>query len=357
MLHPLIQTLRRLLPVVAAISTATAAPGNASEGDPKGKRFDLTARASKIDPEAREHPEIGFTFGTDQKPNDVEHACVDTRVPDQGKLVIWLMGHNQELFEHVSGYGLHAIQVHYANGWFAKLYSGKPPADDLFLSKVRVEAATGEDFSEAVTIPKHDGIMERAYQFVKWLDHENPEGRWKQFLTDDGKGLRWDKVILSGISHGSTTAARMAKQVKVDRVVMFSGPRDQFEVWQKLPSATPENRYFGFSHVLDDGWSGDHYCRSWQLLGLTKFGPIVNVDSAKPPYGNTRRLTSEADVNHDAKRAHGAVVPGKGSPKDPSGAYQYENVWRYLFTHPVDQTGEEVAPEGDCVIDQRAQLK
>lgn len=338
------------------ITLGTGTAFSAEPQAPSGKRFDLTARASKIDPTAREHPEISFTFGTDAKPQDLEHACVDTRVPDQGKLVIWLMGHNQELFEHVSGYGLHAIQVHYANGWFGKLYSGKPPADDLFLSKVRLEAATGEDFSESVSIPKADGIMERSYQFVKWLDRENPDGRWKQFLTDDGKGLRWDKVILSGISHGSTTAARMAKHVKVDRVVMFSGPRDQFEVWQKLPSATPENRYFGFSHVLDDGWVGDHYCRSWSLLGLTEFGPIVNVDSTKPPFGNTRRLTSEADVNHDAKRAHGAVVPGKGSPKDQAGAYLYENVWRYLFTHPVEQTGEEVAPEGDCVIDQRKDL-
>lgn len=349
----LIRTLLRLLPILGTLSTSMAEPGTPATGNPSGRRFDLTARASRIDPEAKEHPEIGFVFGTAEKPQDLEHACVDTRVPDQGKLVIWLMGHNQELFEHVSGYGLHAIQVHYANGWFSKLYSGKPPADDLFLSKVRLEAATGEDVSEAVSIPGPDSIKQRSYQFVKWLDHENPEGRWNQFLTDDGKDLRWDKVILSGISHGSTTAARMAKAVKVDRVVMFSGPRDQFEVWQKLPSATPENRYFGFSHVLDDGWTGDHYCRSWQLLGLTKFGPIVNVDASKPPFGNSRRLTSEADVNHDAKRAHSAVVPGKGSPKNSSGAYLYEDVWRYVFTHPVDQTGEEVAPEGDCTIHQR----
>jgi hypothetical protein len=346
----LTRTLQRLIPFLAVLTTSPAAPEKAAAG----KRFDLTARASKIDPLAKEHPEIGFTFGTDQKPQDLEHACVDTRVADQGKLVIWLMGHNQELFEHVSSYGLHAIQVHYANGWFSKLYSGAPPADDLFLSKIRLEAATGEDHSPAVSIPKPDSIMERSYQFVKWLDRENPEGRWKQFLTDDGKGLRWDKVILSGISHGSTTAARMAKAVKVDRVVMFSGPRDQFEVWQKLPSVTPENRYFGFSHVLDDGWVADHYCRSWQLLGLAKFGPLVNVDAAKSPFGNTRRLISEADMNRDAKRAHSGVVPGKGSPKNPAGAYLYEDVWRYVFTHPVDQAGEEVAPEADCTINQRS---
>jgi hypothetical protein len=255
-----------LRPFLLALLTASAIA--APKADPAPKRHDLKARASKIDRKAKEHPEISFVFGTDAKPQDLQHACIDTRVPSTGKLVIWLMGHNQGLFERVSGYGHHAIQVHYANGWFGKLYGGPPPEDDLFLSKIRLEAATGNDVSKAVSIPKADSIMGRSLEFVKWLDRENPQGNWKQFIAPGGRDLIWDKVILTGISHGATTAARMAKHVKVDRVVMFSGPRDQFDVWQALPSATPGNRYFGFTHILDDGWKADHYPRSWQLLKL-----------------------------------------------------------------------------------------
>jgi hypothetical protein len=321
--------------------------------DPSPKRYDLKARASIIDPQAKEHPGISFVFGSDQKPADLEHSCVDTRAPDQGKLVIWLMGHNQGLFERVSGYGLHAIQVHYANGWFPKLYSGDPPADDLFLSKIRLEAATGEDLSDKVTIPKPDSIMGRSVEFVKWLARENPQAGWKQFLADDGKDLRWEKVILSGISHGSTTAARMAKHVKVDRVVMFSGPRDQYEAWQALPSATPANRFFAFTHILDDGWKNDHYCRSWQMLKLQDYGPLVNVGNTPPPFGNSRRLITDADVKGDAKRAHSGVIPGGAAPKDASGKYLHEEVWRYLFTHPAEKTGNPVPMDPDCRMDQR----
>lgn len=90
---------------------------------------------------------------------------------------------------------------------------------------------------------------------------------------------------------------------------MLCGPRHQYQTWQGLPSATPANRFFGFSHVLDGGWTGDHYCRSWQLLGLAEFGPIVNVDQSKPPYGNTRRLITDGDVKGDDKRAHSSVTP------------------------------------------------
>lgn len=342
-----------LLSLVLSGTSSPAAPAAPAYQDSSPKRYDLTARASQIDPLAKPHPEIGFLFEKDGKPQDVEHAVVDTRVAPQGKLVIWLMGHNQGLFERISSYGLHGIQVHYANGWFGKLSKEAPEGDDLYFSRIRLEAATGEDFSKHIEIPKPDGIMERSYQFVKWLDREHPQGRWNQFLTADGKGLQWDKVILSGISHGSTTAARFAKHQKVDRVVMFSGPRDQLEAWQKLPSATPQNRYFAFTHVLDGGWTGDHYCRSWLMLGLNQFGPLVNVETTKPPYGDTRRLITDADVKGNPERAHGAVVPGKSAIKDASGKEAHEDVWRYLFTHPVEEVGDAVPAEADCRMDLR----
>jgi hypothetical protein len=299
--------------------------------DPKPQRYELTARASILDPRTKPHPEIDFVFEKDGKPADVQHASVDSRVKPQGKLVIWLMGYGAPLFERVNSYGLHAIQVHYANGWFSKFGNAAPPTDDKFLGKIRLEAATGEDFSEVVNIPKPDGMMERARVFVKWLAKENPAGRWEQFLTEDGQGLRWDRVIISGASHGATVSARFAKYQRVDRVVMFCGPRDQFETWQGLPSATPTNRFFGFSHVLDDGWSGDHYCRSWELLGL-----------------QPRRLITKADVKNDPKRAHGCVVPGGSAIKDAAGKFIHEDVWRYLFTHPVEQTGEPTPHDSDC---------
>jgi hypothetical protein len=322
--------------------------------DPQPQRYELSARASQIDPRAKEHPEIDFVFTKDGKSADTERAMVDTRVKPQGKLVIWLMGYNGQLFERVSSYGLHAVQVHYANGWFGKLSRLAPPGDDKYLGKIRLEAATGEAFSDAVAIPKPDGMQERSFQFVSWLAKQNPEARWDYFLTDDQKGIRWDRVIISGSSHGSTTAARFAIHQKVDRVVMFCGPRDQYDNWQALPSATPSNRFFGFSHVLDGGWTGDHYCRSWELLGLHQYGPIVNVDESRPPYGNTRRLITSADVGNDDRRAHSSVVPGNAAVKDAAGKFIHEDVWRYLFTHPVDSVGQPVPRDPECQVERRS---
>ena len=324
--------------LVACVITSQAADSG---------RKTLTARASELDPRAQSHPEIDFVFEKDGKPQDIQNASVNTSVKMQGKLVIWLMGHSDALFERLNGYGLHAIQVHYANKWFGKL----KPTDRMARGNVRLEAAVGRDVSDQINIPQPDSMMERSYQFVKWLAKEHPAGKWKQFLTADGKSLQWEKVIISGSSHGSTTAARFAKEVKVDRVVMLCGPRDQDQDWQGIPSATPANRYFGFSHVLDGGWSGEHYCRSWELLGMHQFGPIVNVDGNQPPYANTRRLISAADVGGNADKAHGAVTPGKSSPKSADGTLAYEPVWKYLYTHPVELTGEPGAIDPNCQKD------
>lgn len=313
-----------------------------------GKKFTFTARASEIDPRTREHPEIGFVFNRKGKPADNQYASVDTRVRPGGHLVIWLMEPKPELFDRLNSYGYHAIQVTYPREWFSAMDKLRKDGDANHFSGIRLEAATGEDHTKLIDIPKPDCLMERAYRLVIHLDRRNPEGNWKQFLSRDGKGLDWEKVILSGASHGSTTAARLAKEIKVARVVMFSGPRDQTEKWQGLRSATPPERFFAFTHVLDDGWKNHHYCRSWLMLGLHHFGPIVNVDETRPPYRNTRRLISTADVGNNPGRAHSASTPGGSSPKDKKGAYLYEDAWRYLFTHPVAKTGNPVKPEERC---------
>ena len=340
----------RVHPVVVPLACCWIAlmggspPTVAAADDAAATRRVLTARAGTLDDRARPHPEINFVFEKDGKPQDVQHASVDTAVPPRGRLVVWLMGYNDALFQRLNAYGLHAVQPHYANGWFAVV----KPTDRLARGLVRLEAATGRDVSPQVDIPFPDGMAERTRRFVEWLAQEHPEGKWSQFLAADGSGIDWSKVCVAGASHGATTAARFAQDVKVDRVVMLCGPRDQDQDWQAQESATPAERFFGFSHVLDGGWSGDHYCRSWELLGLARFGPIVDVDAAAPPYSNTRRLVSAADVGGDANRAHGAVTPGRASPQSPDGTPRYEPVWRYLFTHPVDAVGAEVPRDPDC---------
>lgn len=309
----------------------------------EGEHFKFKVRASEIDSKVKSYPKIGFVLEDGKgKAQDTQHASVDTGVDSKGRLAIWLMAPKQELMDRINSYGIHAIQVHYARQWFGKCCQQRPVSEHC-RGNMRLEAATGEDHSDEADIAPRDSIKGRALAFVKHLAKTNPEGKWAQFLNDGGDDLVWEKVILTGASHGSTTASRLAKHTKVARVVAFCGPRDQYQAWQGLDSATPKNRYFGFSHVKDMGWAEFHYQRSWEMMGLHEFGPIVDVDKSKPPYGNTRRLITDFDVKGNANRAHSSVTPGSSSFKARDGSYKHEAVWRYLFTHPVDQIGRAVA--------------
>src|SRR5687768_15959299 len=119
------------------------------------------------------------------------------------------MGYNGQLFDRISSYGLHGIQVHYANGWFGKL-NKEPPPDDKYLGRIRLEAATGADVSNPRKSPLPDLMMVRAYQFVQHLAKDHPQGKLDQVQSADGKGLEWDKSIMLGSSPRATTSARFA---------------------------------------------------------------------------------------------------------------------------------------------------
>jgi len=73
-----------------------------------------------------------------------------------------------------------------------------------------------------------------------------------------------------------------------------------------------------------------------------------------PPYGNSRRLITDADVKNDARRAHSSVVPGGAAVKNASGKFIHEPVWRYLFTHPVEQVGKPVPHDPSCPMNLRS---
>src|ERR1043165_3837807 len=136
-----------------ALSRLALGP-SAFAADSAPQRFHVTKRASEIDSRAKEHPEIDFVFADKAgKVQDLEHAVVDTRVAPRGRLVIWLMGYPEKLFDRLTDYGLHAIQVHYANKWFG-IIPAKERDDGTSLGKMRLEATTGEDASPLCAIPK-----------------------------------------------------------------------------------------------------------------------------------------------------------------------------------------------------------
>jgi hypothetical protein len=153
-----------------------------------------------------------------------------------------------------------------------------------------------------------------------------PGEDWGYFLNQDGT-VRWSDVGFTGFSHGAQSAARFARHLRVYRAVSQSGPRDngcgkgqatgdfdpnnlpwrpvgptcdathccvdRIYSWLDEPSATPIDRYYGFTGK-NDGQYGD-IMFSMDRMGY--LGDFVNVHTATAPYGGSHRFYGNTGHN------------------------------------------------------------
>jgi hypothetical protein len=251
-------------------------------------------------------------------------ALLDRAVEPKGRLIVYLhgagerevCGEGERGFERLlAGMGFHVLSPCYVADYDFKLCG-----DDG--RGCRLEAFDGIDRSGAIDIHAADSIERRVAMGLRYLQARDPGGDWQFFL--DGARPRWTAIVLSGRSHGASSAGLIAKQREVARVVMLAGPLDRGQAWLGAPSVTPIARFFGFSHEDDAQFAG--HLEAWATMGLP--GPPTSIDRASPPYGGSHQLTSSAPTGH----AHSSLVLGASTPLGDDGITPlYLPVWRYLY--------------------------
>lgn len=290
---------------------------------------DTGPRVDRTDPRLHEttfrasEAESGATQG-----DGLESAHLDTRVAPLGRLVVYLHGAgtpadgaecgSRELTTLIAGWGFHALNVCYVAG-----YGVENCGDDI--AACRLEAFDGTDRSPALDVAPPDTIERRIVMALDHLQTADPGGDWGYFL--DGTAPRWSKIVISGISHGASTAALIGQVRDVLRVVSLSGPYDPGQAWLTRDGGlTPAGRYWGFSHTADAQHSG--HLAAFEALGLP--GAPTSVDGASAPYGGSHRLiTSAASTS-----GHASTQAGDASPTNGDGTYTFVPVWRTLYGSP-----------------------
>ncbi|HEY0714697.1 MAG TPA: hypothetical protein VGF45_18595, partial [Polyangia bacterium] len=225
------------------------------------------------------------------------------------------------------GLGFPVVIPGYPNDYDIRKLCESAGADVDCHEKLRLEAFEGRDHSPHITVAAADCAETRIARMLKALDAKLPAAGWGKFL--DGDRPRWDRIIVSGHSHGASSAGLIAKHRQVHRAVMLSGPFDnrasEAAPWTKRASMTAADRFYGFSHVSEDQHPG--HLKDWAALGLG--GTVVNVDSAAPPYGGARQLITALPAA-EGGNPHGSTAAGKSSPK-AGATYVYDATWKYLY--------------------------
>ena len=132
----------------------------------------------------------------------------------------------------------------------------------------------------------------------------------------------------------------MAKLYVMDRAVYFSSPGDwrngaqQPATWiTARVNTTSAARQFGFTHLRDTLVPyATRILPIWNALGMDAFGAPVSVDSSNPPFGNSHRLTTNAEPTNFpvVSPTHNAPVVDASTPRAADGTPLFAPVWVYL---------------------------
>ena len=127
-----------------------------------------------------------------------------------------------------------------------------PDCSEAF-RRMRVDGKAEGPGTPPVTNPPAEAIIVRLNTLLYALAKGKPGDGWGRYLDDAGN-IRWDHIVVSGMSQGAGMAAYIAKRHEVARVVLFSSPwdatgHDQHPApWLSQPSATPMDRWYAEYH-------------------------------------------------------------------------------------------------------------
>jgi hypothetical protein len=289
-----------------------------TEGEDPGPRVDVS------DPQLYE-----FEFSPDEAdPEAMTHlgtqlAHLDTTVPIRGRLVVYLHGAGSPgtcgSYDH--GRLLAALGFHVFAPCYSSDYGVGNCDDDI--GGCRLEAFEGVDHHPFIDIAPPDSTEVRVTRALQHLQAIHPGGDWQYFI--EGDAPRWDRIVISGISHGASSSGLIGMNRLVDRVVMLSGPLDTDQAWLLGVPLTPIERFWAFTHTDDDQHEG--HLQSFEDMGLP--GAPTVVDGAAPPYDGSHRLVTSAPTGN----GHSSTQAGGASPEQ-DGAWVFQPVWDTMYVGP-----------------------
>ena len=192
---------------------------------------------------------------------------------------------------------------------------------------LRQEVVFGTDSSPLVDVSAGESVEGRLAALLTHLQGEVPLVRWQDLQTPEGKP-DWAKMTVTGHSQGAGHAAFIAQQTPVYRVVMLSGTEPAG--WTVANDTTPSEAYYGFGHLLEDGYNG--IALSWAFLKIP--GQPAEVDNVLPQVPDSQRLyTAREECNgfSSAQAYHGCTALDFFQPHDALDRPVFLPLWRVWY--------------------------
>jgi hypothetical protein len=232
--------------------------------------------------------------------NNAQSSGLDTTRPVlTGKLLVDIGFNRGELLDYFLHGGFHVLALDFAGvDEVPDVVAAGAESPDNY-GKIRLEALDGVDRTPLININYHDSLEGHLVEGLKYLHAQFPGEDWGYYLNQDGS-VRYSDVIITGLSHGASSAALFGVVRRVWRAVSSSGPRDNscgtdpacktgvVATWLSDKPKTPIDRFYGMTGSGDVQYPEILY--AMEKMGY--IGKPVNVLQVAAPYNGSHRLTN-----------------------------------------------------------------
>ncbi|MBL7736689.1 MAG: hypothetical protein JNL51_14625 [Chitinophagaceae bacterium] len=227
--------------------------------------------------------------------------------------------------------GYHTIGLSYPNE-----VAGNPlckETDDITCHRrARLETIDGIDRHPSVNVDPANSILNRLTKLLLYLERTYPAQNWGQFLSSGD--VNWSKVIVCGHSQGAALAGVIGKTYPIKKVIMLSMidflSSGRIPDWETMPAN--KEKFFALTNTKDELVPYDKVTTGWNAMGMSSYGPIVNVGETTPPYQSTHTLITTVDPSTTLiDKYHNGTAIDTYIPMDANGKYIYDQTWEYLI--------------------------
>lgn len=230
---------------------------------------------------------------------------------------------------------------------------------------VRDEIITGEDRTSLFVVEPADSVLERLYTLLVGLydedmldgvNHYTWDSYYLPMINDEVNqhNFVWNNIIIAGFSQGAGHAAKIAKDVKVQGMIMLDGPGDACTdgasnivaaEWLTAPwDASAERPRYGVIHEYWFSWFGAGAPVTWQALGIG-LNSIANLDTfySIPPAAaaSTAQVpvtTASCPNLGPGTQEHGSIAADGCIPKNASDGVEAKSPAKaHLFEPLLDR--------------------
>ncbi len=194
---------------------------------------------------------------------DVGHLIMYDATVQASKLLLFLPGTNgipergpKRLFEFAVQQGYKVINLSYINQpAVARICKDENLKHDIdCTNKFRTQRVFGTQLTSLIPDKPQDAIIHRFTKLLHYLKENDKKGNWDLHLK--GETPNWENITVAGQSQGGGMSAFIAKKIKVDRIITFSGGWDFSKVneiahWYTSESITPSDRWYGVYHTKE----------------------------------------------------------------------------------------------------------